>query len=494
MTGETKRQGPNVFSEIVKTFVALIEQKDEYLRAHAEQVAAGCVQFARHLTLPKQLVDRMYLAGLLHDIGRVCLPDELVHEQDTVTEEQDERIKSLPLTAENVLSSMSIFQGLLGAVRHQREAFDGSGYPDGLKGDDIPLEARILHLIDRYYTMTAPGPQQTPLSRDEALDKIQKGSGALFDERLVKLFYEIMHSGEDETGEASPAEPDDHHRKKAPQTIAEAVRLIIDKFKEAETDLPVLPKILQEIEKVYRKPNSNIDDLSAVIERDAAISVRLISIANSAVYRGTDKISTVRQAVPRMGMQEARNAISAIANKSLYKTRHAECMILMERLWLHALACAYASRSLAEKVGLGEPDKYFLMGLVHDIGKVVFVKALSDMLPPGQLKADDIIKGIQELHPGFGGMLLEHWGFIPEYVKTASGHEGVKFTEKAQKATLVVSLANMLTRAIGYSTFPDETIDLAGLDAARLLGIDSDRLTEVKDDVMDLMQKTASIF
>ena len=164
-------------------------------------------------------------------------------------------------------------------------------------------------------------------------------------------------------------------------------------------------------------------------------------------------------------------------------------------MWMHALASAYAARAIAARVGLGEPEKFFLMGITHDVGKVLLIKALSDMLPQEQLQQhDDIIGGIQEAHAAFGASLLETWGFTPEYVRVANAHEGTKFTEATKKEVLVVNLANKLTRKIGYSLFNDEQMDVAGLESAKLLNLESDVLEEISEEVMDLMQKNASIF
>ncbi len=479
----------NVFSELIKTLVAVIEQKDDFIRGHADRVSSECVHFARTLKLPKQIVDKIYLAGLLHDIGMVCLPLEIVQKPEPLTDEEKKLIQGHPVIAENVLSHMSILQGVLGIIRYHHEAFDGSGYPEGLKGDEIPLESRIIAVVDSYCAMTSPRPQRPALSRDDALAEIQKGAGTQYDDRVVKLFFELMQGVEEETGAVAAAK-----KKKQPETIQEAVTYIIKKVKDGEIDLPVLPKVIQEIENVMKQPNSSIDDLAEVIERDAVVSVRLISVANSAVYRGADKIATVKQAVPRLGMQETRNTISAIATKSIYKTSDAQGMIVMEKLWMHALATAYSSRAIAEKTGLGEYEKYFLMGLIHDIGKVLLVKMLPEVLPNEKLDMQNMLDGIQEVHAAFGATLLEEWGFTPEYVKVAEAHDGHKFSEATKKGVLVVNLANSMTRTMGYSVIADEELQASTLESAKLLGLEAEDLNGIKEQVMELMQTTANIF
>ena len=148
---------------------------------------------------------------------------------------------------------------------------------------------------------------------------------------------------------------------------------IFQEFKEGRIPLPHLPRIVQEIQQVAYSSSSSVDDLAKVIERDAVISLKLISLANSAMYRRLEKICSVRRAVPLLGFRETHGIIIAIAYKDLYNVRSIEYRVLMENLWLHCLASACAAKAIGEKIQ-GEVDKLFLMGLLHDIGRIIFLK------------------------------------------------------------------------------------------------------------------------
>jgi HD-like signal output (HDOD) protein len=229
------------------------------------------------------------------------------------------------------------------------------------------------------------------------------------------------------------------------------------------------------------------------IEKDAVISLRLVSVANSPLYRGVKQINTVRHAIPRLGLKQTENIVSAIAHKSIYDTKHAQFRMLMERLWLHSLASAYGARAIAENVKLGEAEQFFMMGLTHDIGKVVLLKTLTETLKNRSVKISDAIAGIHLLHCGFGGAVLQRWGFTEDFVNIAKLHEGPEFSSETAKDILVVNLANNLTRNIGYSLF-DDKVELLDLESTRLLGIDADSLKIIGEHVEELMKNAAQLF
>ena len=282
---------------------------------------------------------------------------------------------------------------------------------------------------------------------------------------------------------------------KQKKTTKQAFTEILHKFNKGQIDIPVLSKIVQETENVIRKPNSSAKDLAKVIERDAAISIKLVSVANSPIYRGAEVIHVVSQAISRVGLRETQSIVLAIATKNLYRTDNNQLMILMEKMWLHSLACAHSSRSIAQKLRLADVERLFLMGLIHDIGKVLLVKALTDAVSQIEsLNIDDFISGIQEIHCSFGATVLERWKFGRDFIQIAKLHDKSKYFQTSKKEVLVVNLANKLTRKIGYSIFPDEEIELSELESAKLLGIDATSLDTIVKELETFMESAETIF
>jgi HD-GYP domain-containing protein (c-di-GMP phosphodiesterase class II) len=167
-----KEKGTGDFlRELICTLVAIIEEKDGFMKGHAERVASNCVGFCGKKGLLKQdELENIYFAGLLHDLGMVYLPLELVQKPEELTEDDRAMIRQHPEIASKILSNVTMLGDILPMIRHHHEAFDGSGFPDGLKGDDIPLGSRVICLADSYDAMTSTRPRRPALSMEKALN------------------------------------------------------------------------------------------------------------------------------------------------------------------------------------------------------------------------------------------------------------------------------------------------------------------------------------
>ena len=491
MADKPKEDVNSLLSEVINTFVSLIEEKDEFMRGHAQRVASNCVHFSRQLNLDKNEIQQLYFAGLLHDIAMVYVPVEIFQRSGSLNEHEKSLIKQHPVMAEKVLSNISLFKNILPIIRHHHEAFDGSGYPDGLKGDEIPFAARLLCLVDSYDAMTSPRSDRPAMSTPEALRGLVKNAGTKFDKSLIKDFIEFIKSTA-----GSFQEKVEKKEGTDTGTVQKIVTEVVHRFKRGNIDLPVLPKIVQDIQTVINQPDSTSNDVAGALEKDAVISVRLISVANSPVYRGAEKIYSVKQAVPRLGFKEAQNIVTAIANKNLYETKNNQFKMLMEKLWLHSLGCGYCARIIAKKLRLrfGDAEQIFLMGLIHDIGKPPLLKAVSENIPKDEsLPMNDIVASIQEVHTGFGKEILEHWGFTKDFTRIAVEHEGPGFSSTTDKSVLIVNLANNIVRKIGYSLFDDEG-DLSDLESVKMLEIDDDTINTIREETIKTLQGTSHIF
>lgn len=268
---------------------------------------------------------------------------------------------------------------------------------------------------------------------------------------------------------------------------------ILQNFKAGKIDPPVMPQVVRDVQDLIKEPSTTVDDLVSVISREPVIALRLISVANSPIYRGVQEILSLKSAIPRLGIKETLNIVIAIANKSLYETDQAQYKILMDKLWVHALASAFGSKTIAEKLKFADPEKYFLMGLIHDIGKILLLKAFTDVSKSKRLDMDAITANLQEAHIDLGKMLLKRWGFGDDFINVIARHEDSEFSAKAAKEILVIHLANMLTRKIGFSLF-DNQFELSDLASADLLGIDPQAGEAIGEQVKQIIQDVAHLF
>jgi HD-GYP domain-containing protein (c-di-GMP phosphodiesterase class II) len=480
----------NIFKETISALLSIIEVYDSSLKENSERIASHCIMFCRKLKLSKEESEKIYFAGLLHDIGMFHIPVDIIHKKDKLTEDEIAMLKMHPAISEKIISNISFLKGVLPIVRHHHERFDGSGYPEGKKGSDIPYGSRIIALADTYDAMLTGRSYKDKKAIEEIIEEVEKESGKQFDPDLVKEFLQFLKP-EDASDEVSQRSKEEDKK----EIIQKTINGIITSFKKGQISLPSLPTVVQDVQKAIDNPVSTTDDVAKLIETDSVISLRLISIANSAVYRGADKIQNVKQAVPRLGLKQTKSVVVAIANKSIYQTDNIEFKEILEKMWLHALACAYVSRMIGIILKEENVDDLFLMGLTHDIGKVMLFKPFTDILAQTEsINLDEVMESIQEAHCGMGSALLAKLGFSDAFVRVARMHNNEKFTDVTLKYILIVSLANILTRKIGYSLHEGTDIDLAEVNSAKLLKLDAAELEDVCAKVKQTMEDAASKF
>jgi HD-like signal output (HDOD) protein len=323
------------------------------------------------------------------------------------------------------------------------------------------------------------------MSVEKALEEINSRAGQLFDQRFIKNFSAFIqaHSGRSE----------DYLLKKETASMREIFTEILKKFSAGKINPPVMPQVVKEIQAVIKRPKSTAEELAHVIEKDPVISLRLISVANSPIYRGVSKIQNVKSALPRLGLKETLNIVMAIANKSLYHTDQVQYKIVMDKLWVHSLACAYGSKFIAQHLKLDDSEKFFLLGLTHDIGKALLLKAFTDASRDKQLNLAAVIANLQEAHISLGSLLLKRWGFDDAFVNVLTHHDDKELSPETEKEILVVHLSNMLTRKIGFSLFDDE-IDFAELESAQILKMEPETIDELGEQIKHIMADVAHLF
>lgn len=476
-----------VILELVATLTSIIDEKAASLKKHSKRVADNSANFSEQYQLmPDEKNFQLYLAGLLHDFGLIFFPKALLlSEPQDRSDDENVQIRKHPVVAETILSSLSTIKDILPLIRHHHESIDGSGYPDGLSGDEIPLGARVLCLFNELDTLIFPFSKAPPATVSQALDDIKKKAGKRFDSNLIEQFAEFV--------EANSGESDDFLMKKENASIRQIFTKIIQDFNSGNITPPVMPQVVKEVQSVIKSTSSTADDVASVIEKDPVISLRLISVANSPIYRGIHKIQNLKEAIPRLGLKETLNLVIAIANKSLYETDRAQFRILMDKLWVHSLASAYGAKLIAEHLKLEDPENFFLMGLVHDVGKCLLLKAFTNISKTKKINFDVIQANIQQGHMSIGGVLLRRWGFDDLFVKVVTRHENIVLTPETEKILLVVHLINMLTRNMGYSLF-DEEVDLSELDSAKFLEIEPEKLEEIGAEIKLIIQDVAHLF
>lgn len=180
---------------VIVTIVRIIEAKDPYTRGHSERVAEHSERLAAAGGMNEERVQMLRRAALLHDVGKLGIEDAIIHSPDKLTDEELRKVHDHPEIGSELIASLSFLSAALEPIKSHHERYDGAGYPDGLAGEKIPLEARIISVADTYDALVTDRPYHEALTNEDALEELSSSaeSGQL-DPALVSTFIEIMAS------------------------------------------------------------------------------------------------------------------------------------------------------------------------------------------------------------------------------------------------------------------------------------------------------------
>ena len=182
----------NSYMQTVEALRLLVDAKDLYTRGHSDRVSRYSVELAKELGRSQEFITQVRVAGLLHDIGKIGVSDAILCKPDKLTEEEYASIKKHPGVGEEILSCMTMFDNLGAIVCAHHERYDGAGYPKGLKGKDIPEEARILCIADAFDAMMSDRHYRKRLPFEDCIRQLKEGRGTQFDGELVEAFLKVL--------------------------------------------------------------------------------------------------------------------------------------------------------------------------------------------------------------------------------------------------------------------------------------------------------------
>jgi putative nucleotidyltransferase with HDIG domain len=179
---------------MIFALAATVDAKDHYTYGHSRKVSQYAIAIAQSINLPSEKIGVIRTAGLLHDIGKIGIPDSILNKDGTLDEQEWRQIKAHPEMGVEILRYVAELSDSLPIILNHHEHYDGSGYPSGLKGNEIPLEARLLSVADAYDAMTSLRPYHNQRSSQEAIDELRRCAGTTFDPELVEIFCKILQS------------------------------------------------------------------------------------------------------------------------------------------------------------------------------------------------------------------------------------------------------------------------------------------------------------
>lgn len=177
----------------IEALAVTLTERDRYTGEHSEAVIEMSAAVARNLGLRDAEVQWIRSAALLHDIGKVAIPDEILHKPGPLTEVEWQLMRQHPVIGERILRALPGMGGVARIVRHEHERWDGTGYPDRLAGEEIPLGSRIILAADTYHAITSDRPYRAARSHSEAIDELTRAAGSQFDPAVTAALIGYLY-------------------------------------------------------------------------------------------------------------------------------------------------------------------------------------------------------------------------------------------------------------------------------------------------------------
>ena len=190
------RQNQELFLETIKTLAAAIDAKDQYTHGHSERVSSFSMAISRHLGLTQEEVFRVHIAAILHDVGKLGIRESILNKPGGLSDEEFDIMRQHPSIGAQIMSPIRMLKDIIPGIRNHHETWNGKGYPDQLKGEEIPMVARIIGIADTFDAMTTTRPYQQAMTLDYVLDKMRSMSGTRFDPVVIDAFIAAVEAGD----------------------------------------------------------------------------------------------------------------------------------------------------------------------------------------------------------------------------------------------------------------------------------------------------------
>jgi putative nucleotidyltransferase with HDIG domain len=395
-------------------------------KGHSQRVAMYAMAMVNEMCHDKHdpayqdLRHRIRIGALLHDIGKVRIPESILNKGDDLTEEERELINQHPVVGADVLTACYGLGGVVPGVLYHHERFDGSGYPSGLSGGKIPISARVIALADAFDNLTSDQAVQEDGAHGEAIRKLQDKVSKWFDPEVFNALLEAHKKGTLK-----------HVRLPARWEISEeALDLAVEKvYGRQLKSIPSLPPVLSKVNSLLDDPEASLREIANLLSTDSGLASRVLKLANSAYYGLPRVVSTIPLAATILGISAIKNHVVNIA--------YADSMTALGGtyegygvIWSHSLSTAAWARAIASTVPDVDVEEAFTAGLVHDIGKALslrlrpeaFGRIVSQFKKTGRpvMALEEQVIGFD--HARIGGWMAARWKLPEPLVNSIRWH------------------------------------------------------------------------
>jgi len=262
------------------------------------------------------------------------------------------------------------------------------------------------------------------------------------------------------------------------------VESINEYLAKGKVELPVSNVTGLRLQQEISKPNTNFGDIEKLIVCDQALTAQVLKVANSAFYSGLQKVTSIRDAIIRLGTMEVSNIVTIVTQRQVFRGKDPFVCGLSEKLWQHSVACAVGAQWIAKSCNFRMLlNETFLGGLLHDIGKLFLLTGIEDIKLSGkleyQLNNEMVNQALNDLHTEYGCLLLKNWNFPEFYCQVAQEHHAEKY-DHHNDLLVIIRMANQACRKMGIGLEEDSAIMLPSITEANLLGLSEIAIAELQ--------------
>jgi HD-GYP domain-containing protein (c-di-GMP phosphodiesterase class II) len=182
----------NGYMDTIEALRLAVDAKDIYTRGHSDRVSYFSTLIGKALNLPPDQIELLRISGFFHDVGKIGTGDDILAKTDRLNDAEYEEVKKHPLKGAQILSAVFMFKEVVPIVQYHHERIDGLGYPQGLKGEQIPFLARIISVVDAFDAMTSDRQYRSKMDVEHAKSQLVQGKGTQFDSKVVDVFLELL--------------------------------------------------------------------------------------------------------------------------------------------------------------------------------------------------------------------------------------------------------------------------------------------------------------
>jgi putative nucleotidyltransferase with HDIG domain len=458
------------------------------LRARAPGVHAStpmvrqlALKVSREMGLDTQTQALLDVAVRVRDIGMIALPDNVVLATTRLSPADWELVNSHPVIGEQLLEELFVVASAAPIVRAHHERWDGGGYPDGLRGEAIPLLSRVIATCDAFVAMASDRPHRRGIGAEAALEQVCRDSGSQFDPRTVNaLGAALAGDGRPRLRSVGAAGADvaRHHGRAAIRATHNGREDLTSAIAEFEI-VPALAPAYERLLAATASDNTTGGELVAAIESDTSLTIAVLRRAQTVASRR--RIANVADAVDALTAAEIEDAIKPLP-RSEFPWRTSPLEVLMHRSRVHAQAVARAVDRIAKEVDLPARDDVLVAALLHDIGKLVLGRAIPEYAraterantPEERIRQEQRAWGVD--HASLGGLLLRRWKLPEGLASSVAAHHS---SEAKNEVATQVRLADMVAHHAQGDTVDRNKM----LQLAHLCGLSTNALTDVLFDL-----------